>query len=567
MRPALSHRRDVTAEPGTIALLAAIFGIAGSALVLWVGGRAAALLTDHPLHRPALISGLRTLAHPGDPSRAWRQPMPAAGAYWTVTGLITLAVTAAVLVVVTVWRRAAHRQRADVHNATGLASRAEAKAAASSATLLRRATILRPSLPKPSARDIGFRLGTCRGVEAWTSVEDSLVVLGPPRSGKGLHIVIPMIRDAPGPVLTTSTRGDNIAATLAARRARGDVAVFDPQALAPSIDDAPIRWSPIRGCRDPHTAMIRARALAAGSANHVDNGDFWQAQTESALRAFLHAAALDGRDANELYRWSLNPAAAGEAVRILNATSHAAAGWADALDAIVHGDPRTRDNSWAGIRTALACLANPHVLAAVTPRAGHQLDPEAFLAGNGTLYLLGTAGGVGPAANLVAALVEDIVDVARKVAADSPAVRLDPPLALILDEAANYTLPSLPSLISEGGGTGITTVAVLQSLAQARARWGEHDGAAIWDAASVKVILGGGSNARDLADLASLIGERDDETHSATWDPRGGRSYSTNIRRIPILDAGRLRTLPFGTAVLLMRSAPPILLDLSGSTR
>ncbi len=60
-------------------------------------------------------------------------------------------------------------------------------------------------------------------------------MLGPPRAGKGLHVVIPMIRDAPGPVLTTSTRGDNVAATLAARRARGrgPVAVFDPQALAP----------------------------------------------------------------------------------------------------------------------------------------------------------------------------------------------------------------------------------------------------------------------------------------------------------------------------------------------
>ena len=36
---------------------------------------------------------------------------------------------------------------------------------------------------------------------------------------------------------------------------------------------------------------------------------------------------------------------------------------------------------------------------------------------------------------------------------------------MILDEAANYPLPSLPSLMSEGGGTGITTMVVLQSLA------------------------------------------------------------------------------------------------------
>jgi type IV secretion system protein VirD4 len=30
-----------------------------------------------------------------------------------------------------------------------------------------------------------------------------------------------------------------------------------------------------------------------------------------------------------------------------------------------------------------------------------------------------------------------------------------------------------------------------------------------------------------------------------------------------VLDTGRLRTLPFGTGVLLLRSAPPIVLDLT----
>ena len=40
--------------------------------------------------------------------------------------------------------------------------------------------------------------------DVWASVEDSMLLLGPPRSGKGLHLVIPMILDAPGAVVTTS---------------------------------------------------------------------------------------------------------------------------------------------------------------------------------------------------------------------------------------------------------------------------------------------------------------------------------------------------------------------------
>lgn len=560
--PKRTDTARISDDLGTTALLAVVFGVAGLGTVLWVGGIVSAVVTAHGIPHAPISSGLRTLAHPGNPGVAWRTPMPGPVAYWTATALLAILATTVTVWAVQWWRRDDARRRTDPRTASGLATRSEVRACASSKALLHNAPILRPSLTRPRPRDVGYRLGASRGVDVWTSVEDSLLLLGPPRSGKGLHLIIPVILDAPGPVITTSTRPDNLTVTLPARRKTGPVAVFDPQGLAPGKVEA-MKWSPIRGCQDPQTAMIRARALAAGTSDGIENGGFWRAQTEIALRAFLHAAALDGRGATELYRWSLDPVAAGEAARILTASSQAAPGWGDALDAIINGDPRTRDNSWAEIRVALAALADPRVLATVDPGRGEQFDPEDFLAGNGTLYLLGTATGAGAAAGLVAAFIEDIVEVARRRAAESPWTRLDPPLALILDEAANYALPSLPSLISEGGGTGITTIAALQSLAQARARWGEHDGAAIWDAASIKIILGGGSNARDLHDLAALIGERDEETETWSRDTHGRRSTTGTIRRVPILDPGQLRTLPFGTAILLHRAAPPIAINLT----
>ena len=127
---------------------------------------------------------------------------------------------------------------------------------------------------------------------------------------------------------------------------------------------------------------------------------------------------------------------------------------------------------------------------------------------------------------------------------------------------------SLPSSTQprEGGGTGITTLTVLQSLSQARDRWGEQAANTIWDAAIAKIILGGGSNARDLTDLTALIGARDEEVHSTSRDSRGGRTTSWNTRRVPIMDSSRLRALPFGTGVLLLQSAPPIVLDLQAWT-
>jgi hypothetical protein len=70
-----------------------------------------------------------------------------------------------------------------------------------------------------------------------------------------------------------------------------------------------------------------------------------------------------------------------------------------------------------------------------------------------------------------------------------------PALLLALDEIGNLApLPSLPTLMAEGGGTGITTMPVLQSLAQAREKWSENAAGAIWDASIVKIILGGASN-------------------------------------------------------------------------
>ncbi|WP_318387315.1 TraG/TraD/VirD4 family protein, partial [Microbacterium maritypicum] len=144
-------------------------------------------------------------------------------------------------------------------------------------------------------------------------------------------------------------------------------------------------------------------------------------------------------------------------------------------------------------------------------------------------------------------------------AATSPGAHLDPPLLLALDEVGNLApLPSLPTLMAEGGGTGITTMPVLQSLAQAREKWSENAAGAIWDASIVKIVLGGASNSKDLHDLTTLIGERDEVTDSTTVGDHGSRSAQRSIRRVPIMPPDTIRTLPFGTALVLLRSAPPI---------
>lgn len=542
--------------------LGTLIAAAGFTGLIRIAGSVAAFLSGLPEPTEGFTSGVSVLATPTDPGKALGADGLNPILYWVIVALfLGILGTAGFFV----WR-AIHQahSKTDPHRLAGTATAAEVARVASAKALVKKAATLRPSLTgKPVPADVGYLLGTGKGGQVWATVEDSILLIGPPRSGKGLHVVINAILDAPGAVITTSTRPDNLTATLKARARKGKVAVFDPQQLAPGLP-AGMRWSPVRGCQDPLTAMIRAKGLATATGfGGVQDAGFWEGKTTAAIQGLLHAAALDGRGARTLYKWALNPTLAADAVRILSSHPGAAEGWADSLDAMVQADPRTRDSIWQGVSLAFSALADPRVLDAVSPAPGEEFDPESFLLGNGTLYLLATGAGAGAASALVAAFIEDLVETARKIAAHSPGARMDPPLLLALDEIGNLApLPSLPTLMAEGGGTGITPLPVLQSLAQAREKWGENQANAIWDASIVKIILGGASNSRDLQDLATLIGDRDETTDSITTDAYGAHSSQRSIRRVPILPPDVLRTLPFGTGVVMLRTAHPIITNL-----
>jgi type IV secretory pathway TraG/TraD family ATPase VirD4 len=245
----------------------------------------------------------------------------------------------------------------------------------------------------------------------------------------------------------------------------------------------------------------------------------------------------------------------------------AAPRWNQDLDGKVTSEERHRAILWSFVSTVFAPLADPKVVAQLTPELGREFGPLEFLQGNGTLYLLGTASGTMVMENFVAALIQDIVDVAYHEAAASAGGRLDPPLALLLDEAANYPLKSLGGLMSTGGGNGITTVAVVQSLEQLRAQFGDRTAQAIWDSTNVKVILGGSSSVGDLRDVSQLIGDRDVSESSTTSHDGGGRSVSKSARQRPVLDPAMIRSIPMGYALVLPRSAKPIMLTLKPWTK
>lgn len=452
----------------------------------------------------------------------------------------------------------------DLRQREGLARAAEITRAVGRSAVVKRVKKVRPSIKKPKINDGAMRLGKAEGVDVYASYEESLALIGPPRSGKGVHLLIGAILDAPGPVITTSSRADNLGATAELRRAKGPVALFDPQGL--TGQPSTLKWSPITGCGEPRVANQRAASLigASGLGSSSSNAE-WQAPAITIMECLLHAAALGERTVDDLMRWGNNPAEAKEAVTILTEHPKAAMNWNLVLKGIIEGDPKLLQSKWFGVEGAVKGLSVPEVRDVLRPGEFEEvLDIDKFLRESGTLYIVGTKTGGSSAGPFLIAMMDAITERARELAAKSPGNRLDPPLALVLDEIANISgaWPGLTQLMADGGGVGICPFAVFQSLAQARNEWGDQQAQALFDAATVKLQLGGASNVADLEAFAKLAGTRQ-VMRSSRSRGKDSHSVSEQVHDTEVVTVAELRRLPFGWGMMMNRNGRPILMQMT----
>ncbi len=80
-------------------------------------------------------------------------------------------------------------------------------------------------------RGCGVYLGHDRRGWCFTAAEHSVMVLGPPRSGKTTSIIIPNVLAADGAVVSTSTKPDVLDATVSARSEVGELLRLRPDRL------------------------------------------------------------------------------------------------------------------------------------------------------------------------------------------------------------------------------------------------------------------------------------------------------------------------------------------------
>ena len=399
-----SPRSPSTFDTGDKAMAAVVFTGFGAGVLVWLGAACAALVAGAPVPRHQLpVKMAHLLRRPGQPSAAWGERMPTAGWYWTITATLTVLIASVVITgYVLIRRHTSHvTARPAAPAGAGVPARRHDRRRPQSRAAPRRRS---PPLPHQTRTDTGGvparprrrrrRVGVGRGLDA--AARPTPLRQGP-APGHPDDPRRPRRRRSP-----PRTRPDNITATLTARQAHGPVAVFDPQGLAPHVT-ARLRWSPIRGCdysadRDDPRPRPRGRNIEGGGGQRL-------LARPDRSRAPRIPARRRPRPPHPRGPVPVVPLARGGGRRRPHPRRiqpFGGGGWAEALNAAIQADPRTRDSIWAGVRAALARLADPHVLDAITPRDGHHLDPEQFLTGTGTLYLLGTAAGAGAAANLSA---------------------------------------------------------------------------------------------------------------------------------------------------------------------
>lgn len=511
----------------------------------------------------------RLAATPGDPAAAWpaavhTQLGPAPLLWACLVALVVLPIPPIL------WAARAVRGRGTGPANDGFVRRAPLARHGSVRAARRRAPQTRPSVEAPKKAppsEVGYPLGSTRrpgGVTLWPSWEASLRVVGPPGSGKTLRLFARIVRQHPGPALVTSTKVDMFEVSAANRARRGPVRVLDPDGLAPAA--TPVRWSPVTGCEDSRVAERRAQALVAASGD--DSGphaDFFRGSAADVLKGYLHAAALTGRTMRDVLGWAARPTDP-TPTRILAEHPTTAVDWAGTIGTHTTGAEQTTSGVMRTVARALACFGHSDVMARCCPEPGEEFDVAGFLAGSGTVYLLGKqpASGTGGVAPLLTAFAEELLDAAERIAARRPGRRLDPPLLALLDEAPSICpIPSLPQRLADGRGRGIVVMYGMQSPAQARDRWGTNGAAAMDDATTVSVILRGLRGVDDLQDLERLCGQRRIQRHSKS-DSMSGRSVTVASELEPVLTVAEIRSLPVGVGLVLWDDFPPVLAYLPG---
>jgi type IV secretory pathway TraG/TraD family ATPase VirD4 len=386
-----------------------------------------------------------------------------------------------------------------------------------------------------------------------TESRHSILVMGPTQSGKTTGLAIPAILDWRGTVVATSIKDDLASTTMSWRSRLGPCWIFDPTRSS-GIETAS-RWSPLASAASWSEAqrtsgwLVEATPARSGMADAA----FWYAAAAKQLAPLLLAAERGALGMSQVAGWT-NAGEFDEPISLLELAGETEA--SSALSACAGRDDRIRSSVTTTLETVLAPFEDPVV--AESTAASDWRIPD-LIGGPSTLYLCGPSHEQHRVQGLFATLVSAVVSEAVKKANLSRRA-LDPPLLLVLDEAANIApVRDLDTLASTGAGLGIQLVTVCQDLSQLAARYGQERSRTIANNHRAKVLLSGVADLATLDLVSGLAGEEAVRQDTETLDLSDGRrthSSATVFRRLAPADG--LRRLPPGEGLLVYGHLAPV---------
>ena len=530
-----------------------VWALAGAAVAvlaaLWATGALATAVLgggwDPPAPAELPATAVRLLGHLGDPAAAWpagrRRAVPDAPAFW-LCGVLVAAVMAA-----------AAFGLARAAAALGLELPGGGGRRAPSARWARAADLrsLRVRGPRPGRLTLG-RHG--RGLVA-AGERQSVIAIAPTQSHKTTGLAIPALLEWEGPVLATSVKSDLLLDTLARRDSMGEVMVFDP-ARTTGLPGA--RATPLWGAGTWRGAMRVAHWLAAGartgSAAGLQDADFWFTTAEKLLAPLLLAAAAGGETMAAVVRWLDEGPETSEREVLGNLRLADVEEAERAYLATQNREERQRSSVYTTAEMIVGAFADPIVVAETS---GADYSPAALLDGGAnTLYLCGPLHEQERLRPVFSMIVQELIAVIYETVATTGRP-LDPPLLLLLDEAANIApIPNLDEIASTGAGQGVQLLSVFQDLAQINARYGRR-AATIVNNHRAKLIGSGISDPETLRWASQVIGSGEFEQRSRTAGEKGRRSTTLGDTYRELAPAGLLRESFLNAAVLVYGSLPP----------
>jgi type IV secretory pathway TraG/TraD family ATPase VirD4 len=396
---------------------------------------------------------------------------------------------------------------------------------------------------------------------------ESVVVCGPPGSGKTSAFAIPNLLEWDGPAVVCSVTSEILSTTLVVRSSHGRMAwVYDPAGSVEGV--IRIGWNPVPACVDFQKATRLAHHLVSLSdLMQVTQGDFWQSAASDLLGPLLHAAAIGHRGIEDVMAWLSDPRASqaqGQGGSVV------AFGTPLALLDGAHGseDAKTAARTLRGATVGTAaetmlsfCTTARVALKVFSTRAGIAstrqqpgIDFDRLIDSDDTIYIVGTEDVQSELRPIFVGLIDAlIVRVGERV---QQGRRASKPLLLLLDEAANSApLTDLPKYAATLRSRDVQLVTIFQDFGQVVNRWGRDHARSILSNHITRVLLPGMADTELLEDFSKLIGERRVVTRTVSHGP-GGQSTSETHRWERLAPVEELRTLPQDTAIVVYKNHP-----------